>query len=89
MQVNTIKHQTWHSDNPTKYNVNKSYHITTGMEDEYEDDMYEDTEDEFTENEYTEEDDTEDEYTENEDTQDEFRREYNNRVYFTGSILET
>ena len=82
MQVNTIKHQTWHSDNPTKYNVNKSYHTTTGVEDEYEDDMYEDTEDEYTEDEYTEEEDTEDEYSEDEDPDNEFKEEYNNRVYF-------
>jgi hypothetical protein len=75
MQVNTIKHQTWHSDNPTKYNVNKSYHTTTGMEDEYEEDMYEDTEDEFTENEYTEDEYTDDEYTDNKYTEDEYTTE--------------
>ena len=56
MQVNTTKHQTWHSKSPNnhKSNVNKSYHITTEVGDEYEDDMYEDTEDENTEDKYKE-----------------------------------
>ena len=64
MQVNTIKHQTWHSKSPNndKQNVNISYHKTTEGEDEYEDDMYEDTEDEDTEDEYTEDEEPEEEY---------------------------
>jgi len=83
MQVNTTKHQTWHSDSPTKQNVNKSYHITTEGEDEYEDDMYEDTEDEYTEDEYTEDEDTEDEYTEDEYTEEEDPEdEYKNSVFY-------
>ncbi len=69
MQVNTTKHQTWHSNSPSKHkqNVNKSYHITTEVGDEYEDDMYEDTEDENKEDKYTE---------------DEFKDEYNSSVYY-------
>jgi hypothetical protein len=68
MQVNSTKHQTWHNNSPTKHkpNVNESYHITTEVEDEYEDDMYEDREDEHTGDEYTEDEDTEDEDPEDE-----------------------
>jgi len=58
MQVNKTKHQTWHSRSPNNH-VNISYHITTDVEDEYEDDIYEDIEDEDTENEYTEDGDQE------------------------------
>ena len=77
MQVNTTKHQTWHSKSPNnhKQNVNKSYYITTEVGDEYEDDMYEDTEDEYTEDKYTE-----DEYTEDEDLgcqEQAYKQEYN------------
>ena len=44
MQVNTTKHQTWHSNSPSKHkqNVNKSYHITTEVEDEYTEDEFKD-----------------------------------------------
>ena len=69
MQVNTTKHQTWHSKSPNnKQNVDTSYLITTEVEDEYEDGIYEDTEDEDTESEYTE-----DEYMEDEDPEAEYK----------------